>query len=54
MCDRVVRLGEEDVVELSSQWVNRMKPPQLFSLIGAQTMHLTYFDYCIYYYLLSV
>lgn len=56
MCDSV-RLGEEDVAEqmsvtdlatvLSSQSVNKMKPPQLFSLVGAQTMHLT--DYCIYY-----
>lgn len=37
------------LVVLSSWWVNRMKPPQLFSLRGAQTIHLTYFDYCIYY-----
>lgn len=42
-------LARKMLIDLSSQWVNRMKPPHLFSLRGAQTMHPAYFDYCTYY-----
>lgn len=51
-------LARKMFVVLSSRWVNRIKPPQLFSLrdhtsFSAQIIHLTYFDYCIYYCLFS-